>query len=58
MTEIRRALRHVILIGTVVRIELDLSPFVTGIEPLAGSIRDNTGLGLQGMALLTPAPCC
>ena len=44
------------LIATVALVGLNLRPFMTGIGPLAGSIRAHTGLGLQGMALLTLVP--
>lgn len=44
------------LIATVALVGLNLRPFVTSIGPLAGSIRAHTGLGLQGMALLTLVP--
>lgn len=49
-------LRPAILIATVAFIGLNLRPFITSIGPLAGSIHDHTGLGLQGMALLTLVP--
>ncbi len=48
--------RHCILIATVALIGLNLRPFITSIGPLAGSIHDHTGLGLQAMALLTLVP--
>jgi CP family cyanate transporter-like MFS transporter len=56
MMETRPALRYFILIATTALIGLNLRPFITSIGPLAGSIRDHTGLGLQGMALLTLVP--
>lgn len=48
--------QRAILIATVALIGLNLRPFITSIGPLAGSIHDHTGLGLQGMALLTLVP--
>ncbi|OWT56837.1 MFS transporter [Candidimonas nitroreducens] len=48
--------RHFVLIAAVALIGLNLRPFITGIGPLAGSIHEFTGLGLQGMALLTLVP--
>lgn len=56
MAETATAVRRCILIGTVALIGLNLRPFITSIGPLAGSIREHTGLGLQGMALLTLVP--
>jgi len=56
MTITKPALRHLILIVVVALIGLNLRPFITSIGPLAGSIHSHTGLGLQGMALLTLVP--
>ncbi|WP_409265367.1 cyanate transporter [Massilia sp. BHUDP2] len=43
-------------IAAVVLVGINLRPFITGIGPLASSIHRHTGLGLQGMALLTLVP--
>ncbi|MEX5745282.1 cyanate transporter [Massilia sp. X63] len=52
----RPATAQVALIATVALVGLNLRPFITGIGPLAAGIRAHTGLGLQGMALLTLVP--
>lgn len=44
------------LIAAVAMIGLNLRPFLTGIGPLAAGISADTGLNLQGMALLTLVP--
>lgn len=44
------------LVATVALIGFNLRPFMTSIGPLAGNIQEHTGLGLQGMALLTLVP--
>ncbi|TXI10823.1 MAG: MFS transporter [Rhizobium sp.] len=44
------------LLLVVAIIGLNLRPFITGIGPLAADIRAETGLGLQGMSLLTLVP--
>ena len=56
MKETRPALRRFILVATVAFIGLNLRPFITSIGPLAASIHEHTGLGLQGLALLTLVP--
>jgi CP family cyanate transporter-like MFS transporter len=45
-----------LLLGVVVLVGLNLRPFITGIGPLAAGIGAETGLGLQGLALLTLVP--
>lgn len=45
-----------LLLAAVVLIGLNLRPFMTGVGPLAADIGAQTGLGLQGMALLTLVP--
>lgn len=47
---------HVLLLVSVVLVGLNLRPFITGIGPLATQIGAQTGLDLQGMALLTLVP--
>lgn len=56
MRENRVAPRQAMLVATVALVGLNLRPFMTSIGPLAGTIRVQTGLGLQGMALLTLVP--
>lgn len=56
MMEIRPVLKRAVTFATVAIIGLNLRPFITSIGPLAGSIHGHTGLGLQGMALLTMVP--
>lgn len=56
MMESKPSLRRLALIATVALIGINLRPFITSIGPLAGSIHSHTGLGLQGMALLTLVP--
>ena len=45
-----------LLLAAVALIALNLRPFITGIGPLAADIGRQTGLDLQGMALLTLVP--
>jgi CP family cyanate transporter-like MFS transporter len=45
-----------LLLAAVVLIGLNLRPFMTGVGPLAADIGAQTGLDLQGMALLTLVP--
>ncbi|KUM25781.1 MFS transporter [Mesorhizobium loti] len=45
-----------LMLAVVVLIGLNLRPFITGIGPLAASVRAETGLGTQGIALLTLVP--
>jgi len=54
--EARGVLQRAAMIATVALIGLNLRPFITSIGPLAGNIHEHTGLGLQGMALLTLVP--
>lgn len=44
------------LLAVVVLVGLNLRPFITGVGPLAADIGAQTGLGLQGLALLTLVP--
>lgn len=53
---VQSPLARVLLVATVALIGFNLRPFITSIGPLAGDIREHTGLGLQGMALLTLVP--
>ncbi|WP_036594872.1 cyanate transporter [Ottowia thiooxydans] len=46
----------IVLLTAIALIALNLRPFMTGIGPLAIDISQNTGLQLQGMALLTLVP--
>ena len=50
----RRAAWPLLLVVAIVG--LNLRPFITGVGPLAEGIRDETGLGLQGLSLLTLVP--
>ncbi|MBO9579733.1 MAG: cyanate transporter [Sphingobium sp.] len=43
-------------LAAIALIGLNLRPFMTGVGPLTGDIDKTTGLGLQGMALLTLLP--
>lgn len=45
-----------LLLAAVALVALNLRPFMTGIGPLAADITRQTGLDLQGMALLTLVP--
>lgn len=45
-----------LMLAVVVLVGLNLRPFITGIGPLAASLRGETGLGTQGIALLTLVP--
>ncbi|OHV80232.1 cyanate transporter [Rhizobium sp. LCM 4573] len=47
---------NVLLLAVVALVGLNLRPFITGIGPLATRVSEETGLGLQGMALLTLVP--
>ncbi|MDW6020318.1 cyanate transporter [Mesorhizobium sp. BAC0120] len=47
---------RILLIATVATVALNLRPFITSVGPLAQAMRAETGLGLQGMALLTLVP--
>ena len=47
---------RVLLLAAVALIGLNLRPFITGVGPLAANIGAQTGLDLQGMALLTLVP--
>ncbi|MFS8045895.1 cyanate transporter [Rhizobium sp. BR 314] len=44
------------LLFVVAIVGLNLRPFITAVGPLAGDIHTQTGLGLQGMSLLTMVP--
>jgi CP family cyanate transporter-like MFS transporter len=48
--------RRLLLLAAIVLVGLNLRPFITGIGPLAADIGAQTGLGLQGIALLTLVP--
>lgn len=50
------AVRRPLLLAAIVLAGLNLRPFLTGIGPLAADIAAETGLGLQGIALLTLVP--
>lgn len=45
-----------LLLVVVAAVALNLRPFITGVAPLAASVQADTGLDLQGVALLTLAP--
>lgn len=47
---------RLLLLAAIVLVGLNLRPFITGIGPLAADIGAETGLGLQGIALLTLVP--
>jgi len=47
---------RLLLLAAIVLVGLNLRPFITGIGPLASDIGGQTGLGLQGIALLTLVP--
>jgi CP family cyanate transporter-like MFS transporter len=47
---------NALLLAAVALIGLNLRPFITGVGPLAADIRAQTGLDLQGIALLTLVP--
>lgn len=47
---------RILLIATVAIVGLNLRPFITSVGPLASDIAASTGLGLQGIALLTLVP--
>lgn len=44
------------MLAVVALVGLNLRPFITGIGPLAAGVRADTGLGTQGIALLTLVP--
>lgn len=50
------AFGRLLLLAAIVLVGLNLRPFITGIGPLAADISAQTGLGLQGIALLTLVP--
>ncbi|WP_374523967.1 cyanate transporter [Sphingopyxis sp.] len=52
----KAAAPRLLLLATIALIGLNLRPFLTGVGPLTGAIDAATGLGLQGMALLTLLP--
>jgi CP family cyanate transporter-like MFS transporter len=52
----RTAPGHLLLLAVVALVGLNLRPFITGVGPLAASIAAQTGLDLQGIALLTLVP--
>ncbi|TPI14005.1 CynX/NimT family MFS transporter [Mesorhizobium sp. B4-1-3] len=45
-----------LMLAVVALVGLNLRPFITGIGPLAAAVRAETGLGAQGIALLTLVP--
>jgi CP family cyanate transporter-like MFS transporter len=47
---------RLLLVAAVVMVGLNLRPFLTGVGPLAARVGAETGLDLQGMALLTLVP--
>ncbi len=47
---------NALLLAVVALVGLNLRPFITGVGPLATAVGEETGLGLQGMALLTLVP--
>jgi len=47
---------RILMLAMVVLVGLNLRPFITGVGPLATSLRAETGLGTQGIALLTLVP--
>jgi len=47
---------RLLLLAAIVLVGLNLRPFITGIGPLAADISRQTGLGLQGISLLTLVP--
>ncbi|WP_254633811.1 cyanate transporter [Mesorhizobium sp. GbtcB19] len=47
---------RLLMLAVVALVGLNLRPFITGIGPLAASVRAETGLGTQGIALLTLVP--
>lgn len=56
MKGVQSSLVRAMLVATVALIGFNLRPFITSIGPLAIPIRAHTGLGLQGMAMLTLVP--
>ena len=47
---------YALQLAVVALVGLNLRPFITGVGPLAADLSAQTGLGLQGMALLTLVP--
>jgi CP family cyanate transporter-like MFS transporter len=47
---------RLLTLAVVALVGLNLRPFITGVGPLAASIRTGTGLDMQGIALLTLVP--
>jgi len=47
---------RLLMLAIVTLVGLNLRPFITGVGPLAASIRAQTGLDMQGIALLTLVP--
>ncbi|MDX8438239.1 cyanate transporter [Mesorhizobium australafricanum] len=45
-----------LMLAVVALVGLNLRPFITGIGPLAAGVRAETGLGTQGIAMLTLVP--
>lgn len=56
MMQVQSALVRAMLVAAVALTGFNLRPFITSIGPLAGNIQEHTGLGLQGMAMLTLVP--
>lgn len=56
MTAEKRDVSQAALIAAVILVGLNLRAFLTAVGPLAPVIQGATGLGLQGMSLLTLAP--
>lgn len=50
------AFDRMLQLAVVALVGLNLRPFITGVGPLAADLSEQTGLGLQGMALLTLVP--
>ncbi|BCM19033.1 cyanate transporter [Mesorhizobium sp. J8] len=53
---IEAASSRFLMLAVVALVGLNLRPFITGIGPLAAAVRAETGLGAQGIALLTLVP--
>lgn len=53
---IEAASSRFLMLAVVALVGLNLRPFITGIGPLAAGMRAETGLGTQGIALLTLVP--
>ena len=56
MTSAGTARAQIALVATVALVGLNLRPFIAAVGPLAGPIQAESGLGLQGVALLTLVP--